>query len=158
MPLEEYRAKRKFDKTPEPTGEAQSAWQKRFVVQEHFSRHHHFDFRLELPADFFESDEPTGEIVLKSWAVPKGVSDEKGIKRLAVEVEDHPVGYIDFEGTIPEGEYGAGKVTIWDKGTFEILQKKPKSLKFVLHGKRLSGEFHLVRTTRGEGKDWLIFK
>ncbi|MDI6715888.1 MAG: DNA polymerase ligase N-terminal domain-containing protein [Actinomycetota bacterium] len=158
MALEEYQEKRRFNKTSEPVGKPEEIWQKHFVVQEHYASHHHFDFRLELPSDFFESDEPSGPIVLKSWAVPKGISEEKGVKRLAVQVEDHPVSYIDFEGTIPEGQYGAGKVTIWDKGSFEIIQKKPKSFKFVLNGKRLKGEFHLVRTARGKGNEWLIFK
>ncbi|OIO88867.1 MAG: hypothetical protein AUK32_00335 [Candidatus Aquicultor secundus] len=158
MALGKYREKREFSETPEPTGQPGTTSQQRFVVQEHYASHHHFDFRLELPADFFTSGDPSGPIVLKSWAVPKGISDEKGVKRLAVQVEDHPVGYIDFEGTIPEGQYGAGTVSIWDTGTFEIVEKKPKSLKIVLHGKRLSGEFHLVHTTFGKGNDWLIFK
>lgn len=158
MALEEYREKRELDKTPEPAGLPEETSGHRFVVQEHYASHHHFDFRLELPADFFTSDNPSGPIVLKSWAVPKGISDEKGVKRLAVQVEDHPVDYIDFEGTIPEGQYGAGTVSIWDAGTFEIVQKKPNSLKFVLRGKRLSGGFHLVHTTFGKGNDWLIFK
>jgi bifunctional non-homologous end joining protein LigD len=158
MDLEEYREKRVFNKTPEPSGQPEGTWRHRFVVQEHYASHHHFDFRLELPADFFESDNPSGPIVLKSWAVPKGISDEKGVKRLAAQVEDHPVSYIDFEGTIPEGQYGAGTVSIWDTGTYEIVQKKPTSLKFALSGKRLSGEFHLVHTTFGKGNVWLIFK
>jgi bifunctional non-homologous end joining protein LigD len=131
---------------------------KRFVIQEHFASHHHFDFRLELPADYFESEKPTEATVLKSWAIPKGISNEKGVKRLAVQVEDHPVSYIGFEGTIPEGQYGAGQVTIWDKGTFEVIEKKPSSLKILLHGSKLEGEFHLVHTARGKGNEWLIFK
>lgn len=131
---------------------------RRFVVQEHFASHHHFDFRLELPADFFESANPSAALVLKSWAIPKGVSDENGVKRLAVQVEDHPISYIDFEGTIPEGQYGAGKVLVWDQGTFEIIDKKPSSLKFALNGEKLKGEFHLVHTKRGKGNEWLIFK
>jgi len=158
MALEEYKEKRKFNETPEPEGEPGGSRQNRFVVQEHYASHHHFDFRLELPADFFESDEPSGPIVLKSWAVPKGISNEKGVKRLAVQVEDHPVDYIGFEGTIPEGQYGAGTVSIWDKGTFEVTHKKPKSLKFVLNGERLKGEYHLIHTGRGKGNEWLIFK
>ncbi len=158
MALEEYKEKREFNKTPEPSGEPGKTSLYRFVVQEHYASHHHFDFRLELPADFFSSDNPSGPVVLKSWAVPKGISDEKGVKRLAVQVEDHPVSYINFEGTIPEGQYGAGTVSIWDKGTFEVVHKKANSLKFVLHGKRLFGEFHLVKTTRGKDSDWLIFK
>lgn len=158
MALEEYREKREFDKTPEPSGKAGEFSQNRFVVQEHYASHHHFDFRLELPSDYFESDEPSGPAVLKSWAVPKGISNEKGVKRLAIQVEDHPIGYIDFEGGIPEGQYGAGTVSIWDEGTFEIVQKKPKSLKLVLRGNKLSGEYHLVHTTSRKGNEWLIFK
>jgi bifunctional non-homologous end joining protein LigD len=158
MALEEYREKRVFGKTPEPAGKPEETSKSRFVVQEHYASHHHFDFRLELPSDFFESDTPSGATVLKSWAVPKGISNEKGVKRLAVQVEDHPVDYINFEGTIPEGQYGAGTVTIWDAGTFTVLQKKPKSIKLELHGRRLKGEFHLVHTGRGKGNEWLIFK
>jgi bifunctional non-homologous end joining protein LigD len=158
MALEEYKEKRSFDKTPEPPAEQGAEWRRRFVVQEHNASHHHFDFRLELPADYLTSDEPTGPIVLKSWAVPKGVSSEKGVKRLAVAVEDHPISYIDFAGTIPEGQYGAGTVAIWDSGTFEVVQKKSSSLKIALHGTKLSGEYHLVYTTRGKGNEWLIFK
>jgi len=158
MALEEYKEKRKFNETPEPVGEPGEGRQNRFVVQEHYASHHHFDFRLELPADFFKSDEPSGPVVLKSWAIPKGISNEKGVKRLAVQVEDHPVDYIDFEGTIPEGQYGAGAVSIWDKGTFEVIHKKPKSLKFALSGEHLNGEYHLIHTGRGKGNEWLIFK
>jgi bifunctional non-homologous end joining protein LigD len=158
MALEDYKQKRSFDKTPEPSGESGTEHGGRFVVQDHHASHHHYDFRLELPADYFESDEPSGELVLKSWAVPKGISTEKGVKRLAMMVEDHPVDYIDFEGTIPEGQYGAGTVAIWDTGTFEVAQKKPSSLKIVLKGKRLEGEFHLVHTKKGKGNEWLVFK
>lgn len=158
MALEEYEEKRKFDETPEPPGSPETAQHNRFVVQEHYASHHHFDFRLELPADFFESDKPSGVIVLKSWAVPKGILNEKGVKRLAIQVEDHPVTYINFEGVIPEGHYGAGTVSIWDRGTFEIVQKKPKSLKFTLKGERLSGDFHLIHTARGKSNEWLLFK
>ena len=158
MALEDYKRKRHFDKTPEPGGESGAARGGRFVVQDHHSVRHHYDFRLELPADFFESDEPSGEMVLKSWAVPKGISTEKGVKRLAMMVEDHPVDYIDFEGTIPEGEYGAGTVAIWDTGTFEVVQKKPSGLKIVLNGKQLEGEFHLVHTKGGKGNEWLVFR
>jgi len=158
MTIDEYMKKRSFDKTPEPLGKTEDKPGSRFVVQEHYASHHHFDFRLELPEDYFESDEPAGPAVLKSWAVPKGISGEKGVKRLAVMVEDHPIGYIDFEGAIPEGQYGAGTVTIWDSGTFEVIQKKPNSIKFILRGKRLDGEFHLVHTGRRKDNEWLIFK
>jgi DNA ligase D-like protein (predicted 3'-phosphoesterase) len=116
----------------------------RFVVQKHSATHLHFDFRLELDG------------VLKSWAVPKEPPTEPNIKRLAVEVEDHPLSYIDFEGTIAEGEYGAGIVEIWDKGTFTIESRKPDKLIFSLKGKHLDGDYVLLRFKRD--KNWLLFK
>ena len=118
----------------------------RFVVQKHRARNLHYDFRLE-----------TGG-VLKSWAVPKGVPEEIGIKRLAVQVEDHPVDYINFSGIIPEGEYGAGTVEIWDKGRWEIVEGSlgAGSLKFNLAGKKLKGQYVLVRFK--DRKNWLIYK
>lgn len=116
----------------------------RFVIQEHHASRLHWDFRLELDG------------VLKSWAVPKGIPDTPGIKRLAVEVEDHPLDYIDFEGVIPEGNYGAGEVIIWDKGTYELTERTPGKLSFTLYGDRASGNYTLIKT-KGE-KDWLLFK
>ena len=144
--LEKYKIKRHFDKTAEPRGVIRKTGRSRFVVQEHHARSLHYDFRLE-----------TGG-VLKSWAVPKGVPAEKGVKRLAVPVEDHPVDYIDFFGIIPAGEYGAGEVKIWDKGKFKILSGdlKTGSLKFELKGKKLKGEYVLVRLK--DKKNWLIYK
>ena len=115
----------------------------RFVVQEHGARTHHFDFRLELDG------------VLKSWAVPKGISTIPGERRLAVEVEDHDVGYIDFEGEIEEGAYGAGNVTVWDRGVFELVDRKPKKLVFNLFGAKLAGSFVILHTKE---KLWLIMK
>lgn len=115
----------------------------RFVVQEHAATTHHFDFRLELDG------------VLKSWAIPKGISTTAGERRLAVEVEDHDVGYIDFEGEIGEGRYGAGQVKIWDRGTFELVDRKPIKLVFNLHGKKLKGSFVILHTKE---KLWLIMK
>ncbi|MBI4734160.1 MAG: hypothetical protein HY779_05030 [Rubrobacteridae bacterium] len=106
MPLDEYREKREFDITPEPSGSSMDNSGNRFVIQEHFASHHHYDFRIELPADFFDSDSPSEPFILKSWAVPKGISNDKGVKRLAIIVEDHPLDYIAFEGTIPKGNYG----------------------------------------------------
>lgn len=119
----------------------------RFVVQEHHASHLHWDFRLEM------------EGVLKSWALPKGLPLEKGKKHLAIEVEDHPLDYIDFEGEIPEGEYGAGKVLIWDKGSYELLERKKEKLKFILKGNKAKGTYHLIKTRYLPAKNsWLIFK
>jgi DNA ligase D-like protein (predicted 3'-phosphoesterase) len=116
----------------------------KFVVQKHDATHLHYDFRLEM-------DE-----VLKSWAIPKEPPTEPNIKRLAVEVEDHPVSYMTFEGTIPEGEYGAGTVEIWDKGTYTLRSRNKNKIVFALHGERLVGDYVLVRFK--EDKNWLFFK
>jgi len=142
MSLEEYRRKR-GNKTPEPRGRPGGAGGSRFVVQKHQARHLHYDFRLEM------------EGVLKSWAVPKGMPVESGVRRLAVQVEDHPIDYIDFAGRIPEGEYGAGTVEIWDKGEFELDRKTPDQLEFTLRGEKLSGGYVLIHT---DGKNWLLIK
>jgi len=141
--LDEYRGKREFKKTPEPMGEWGGAGGNRFVVQKHQARHLHYDFRLEM------------EGVLKSWAVPKGMPVEPGVRRLAVQVEDHPVDYIDFAGRIPDGGYGAGTVEIWDKGEFELDRKAPGQLEFTLRGEKLSGGYVLIHT---DGKNWLLIK
>ncbi len=153
MSLKEYWEKRIFEKTPEPKGKVIKTGKKRFVVQEHWATHHHFDFRLEMDG------------VLKSWAVPKGIPEEPGIKRLAVQVEDHPVDYINFEGEIPEGLYGAGKVKIWDKGTYKDLKiktsptEKLTELEFVLKGRKLKGKYVMIKTKwRGRKNQWLIMK
>ena len=143
MSLERYQQKRDFDKTPEPAGEPEGVGENRFVVQKHQATHLHYDFRLEM------------EGVLKSWAVPKGVPVEPGVRRLAVQVEDHPVGYIDFAGRIPEGEYGAGTVEIWDRGNYELDGKQPAMLEFTLRGEKLSGGYVLIHT---DGKNWLLIK
>lgn len=144
--LKEYQAKRKFNKTTEPKGGISGSESRRFVVHEHHARNLHYDFRLEM------------EGVLKSWAVPKGVPEAAGVKRLAVRVEDHPVEYIDFAGVIPEGEYGAGEVYIWDKGEWEPVEGdlNKGSLKFILQGEKLKGEYALARFK--DKKNWLIFK
>lgn len=143
MALEQYHRKRRFARTPEPPGEEAAAKNNRFVIQRHRASHLHYDFRLEM------------EGVLRSWAVPKGVPATPGIKRLAVNVEDHPVEYLGFAGTIPEGEYGAGTVEIWDKGTFRIDRNEADLLEFKLEGEKLTGNYVLVHTG---GKNWLLFR
>ncbi len=145
MSLKEYKRRRKFSKTPEPPGKKAKTSLNRFVVQEHWASHHHFDFRLEM------------EGVLKSWAVPKGLPKKKGIKRLAVQTEDHPVGYINFEGKISEGQYGAGKVRIYDKGKYELKEKKKGEIVFNLKGKKFKGRYNLIKMKRRKNQ-WLIFK
>jgi bifunctional non-homologous end joining protein LigD len=161
MALEEYRAKRDFQKTPEPAAGPGGAHRRPiFVVQEHHASRLHYDFRLEADG------------VLKSWAVPKQPSLDLARKRLAVRVEDHPLGYATFAGTIPAGQYGAGTVTVWDHGTYDNLlidRAEPQTvtegidagrLEFVLHGDRLQGKFALVRMRgKGRGKEnWLLIK
>jgi len=116
-----------------------------FVIQKHYATHLHYDFRLEMDG------------VLKSWAVPKEPPTESGIKRLAVQVEDHALDYADFEGKIPEGEYGAGKFEIWDRGTYKIIERKDNKLLFELYGERLNGRYTLVQFVK-EKKNWLLFK
>ena len=119
----------------------------RFVVHEHHASHLHYDFRLEM------------EGVLRSWAIPKGPSMNPADKRLAVAVDDHPLDYIDFEGIIPEGEYGAGIVKIWDRGTVEVLEEGKDKINFFLEGKKLQGNFVLVRLKKGQrGNEWLLMK
>ena len=155
MPLEEYKRKRRFDRTPEPEGKVESGSHQRFVVQKHRASHLHYDFRLEM------------EGVLKSWAVPKGPSLNPADKRLAMQVEDHPVSYFHFEGIIPEGNYGAGTVMVWDTGTWEPLGNPSEllrkgDLKFRLHGSKLNGEFVLARMRSrrpgSKGTEWLLIK
>ena len=114
------------------------------MIQKHDATHLHYDLRLEMDG------------VLKSWAVPKEPSTSPDVKRLAVQVEDHPVEYASFEGTIPEGEYGAGKVEIWDRGTYKLIERKENKLIVEINGTRLSGVYVLVRF-KGE-KNWLFFK
>src|SRR5438045_857576 len=141
MGLKEYKAKRNFSRTSEPAGKVKSRAGRElsFVVQKHAARRLHYDFRLEMGG------------VLKSWAVPKGFPMKKGDRRLAVQVEDHPVDYGDFEGTIPEGSYGAGTVMLWDKGAYEVYGGDPDDalqkgkLHLTLKGKKLKGEWTLVR-------------
>jgi bifunctional non-homologous end joining protein LigD len=156
MPLDEYAAKRKFENTPEPPpGKAKStAPSNYFCVQRHDATRLHYDFRLEIDG------------VLKSWAVPKGPTLDPGSRHFAAHVEDHPVDYGGFEGNIPAGNYGAGSVMLWDRGTFELLGDTPGveqiargDLKFRLHGEKLKGDFALVHMKgRGKGNEWLIIK
>ena len=148
--LGDYKAKRDFSKTAEPAGKRRKAAGNSFVVQEHHARSHHFDFRLEMDG------------VLVSWAVPKGVPEDLSAKRLAVHVEDHPLDYGNFEGEIPEGNYGAGTVAIWDKGSWTPVSRTWRKdfaagkLKFHLHGTRLHGEYLLVRSK--DEPDWFFRK
>ena len=170
MALEEYSRKQCFDNTPEPPAKLAQRSQHRFVVQKHRASRLHYDFRLEMQG------------VLKSWAVPKGPSLDPADKRLAMQVEDHPVEYIDFEGIIPPGNYGAGAVMVWDQGTWEPTPPdggKPAAsaaeadglaaamlekgdLKFRLHGSKLNGEFVLAkmrsRRPGSKGTEWLLIK
>ena len=164
MPLKEYNKKRIFKQTPEPKGGKPDVQALHFVVQKHDATRLHYDFRLEMKG------------VLKSWAVPKGPSLNPDDKRLAMMVEDHPYDYKDFEGVIPEGNYGAGTVIVWDQGTYETLeplktkkeeeksliaQLKSGSLKVRLFGKKLKGEFALVHIKNNNGKvdnAWLLIK
>lgn len=161
MGLKEYNQKRDFRKTSEPKGNTKSGKSKlRFVVQKHAAKNLHYDFRLEL------------EGVLKSWAVPKGPSLDPKIKRLAMHVEDHPYDYRNFEGTIPEGEYGAGEVIVWDEGVYHAINTDDKEesekilkdgyekgdFKFYLEGQKLKGEFVLVKMKNRGEKQWLLIK
>src|SRR4029077_12574390 len=169
VPLDEYKRKRRFEETPEPPAKLEKKSGHRFVVQKHRATRLHYDFRLEMDG------------VLKSWAVPKGPSLDPADKRLAMQVEDHPVSYYDFEGTIPAGNYGGGTVMVWDAGTWEPLSPVPINgeyvpgtekeaaamlakgdLKFRLKGKRLKGDFALVhikaRRPGSQGKEWLLNK
>ena len=162
MALEKYRQKRDESKTPEPFGGASKDDKLRFVIQKHAASHLHYDFRVEM------------EGVLKSWAVPKGPSMDPDIKRLAMMVEDHPYDYRTFEGIIPKGEYGGGTVIVWDEGTYEPLEPEAKDkktqekellhglhsgkIKFRIKGKKLKGDFALIKA-HGRGENgWLLMK
>lgn len=118
----------------------------RFVLHEHFSKHHHFDLRLEH------------EGALVSWAVPKGLPEQAGERRLAIQVEDHPLGYIGFEGSIPDGEYGTGEVKIADSGNYEALSWTANRIEVIFEGTRFSGKYDLIRFKRAGEKEWLILK
>ena len=163
MPLDEYARKRRFQNTPEPPPAtpatiASKAAASYFCVQRHDATRLHYDFRLEIDG------------VLKSWAIPKGPTLDPTVKHLAAHVEDHPVEYGSFEGNIPAGNYGAGSVMLWDRGTFDLLGDAPAEaqlargdLKFQLHGEKLNGDFALVLmkgrgTGKSKGNEWLIIK
>ncbi len=149
MGLEDYEKRRDFKKTSEPAAQKKGSKDDGliFVIQRHDASKLHYDLRLEIDG------------VLKSWAVPKGPPKEPGIKRLAVQTEDHPIGYADFEGTIPEGQYGAGKVEIWDKGSFIPEKVESKEILFALEGEKMKGDYALIRTSMGgKKKNWLFFK
>jgi len=144
MGLEEYRKKRDFERTEEPEGNRKTDGKNIYVIQKHQATHLHYDLRLEMDG------------VLKSWAIPKTPPTEEGVKRLAVQVEDHPIEYAEFEGTIPEGQYGAGTVEIWDKGEYIVKDKKEDKLIFEIKGNKLRGDYVLLRF-KGR-KNWLFFK
>jgi len=152
--LAEYRRKRDFTKTkepsPEPVRRSRQGSARRFVIQKHAASHLHYDFRLEM------SD------TLKSWAVPKGPPYKKSEKRLAMAVEDHPISYFDFEGTIPKGEYGGGTVMVWDIGTYELMEGSYERgyMHFYLSGKKLKGEWQLIRgrVAKGTRVAWFLGK
>jgi len=153
MDLSRYHLKRDFNSTPEPQSEVEKPKKELiFVVQKHAASQLHYDFRLEMNG------------VLKSWAIPKGPSMNPEEKRLAILVEDHPYSYKDFEGTIPEGNYGAGNVIVWDRGTYTLSDDPNKTgladghFSFVLHGKKLKGEFALVQLKIKQKNAWLLIK
>lgn len=157
--MRDYHERRDFARTPEPRGGKRRAGQQPiFVIQEHAASTHHFDFRLEVDG------------ALASWAVPKGPSTDPRVKRLAVPTEDHPLDYADFEGVIPEGEYGGGTVLVWDRGAYDNLTEKDGEpvpmaeaiqkghVAFRLHGQKLQGGWALHRTGSGSDANWLLIK
>jgi bifunctional non-homologous end joining protein LigD len=156
MPLTKYHAKRDFKVTAEPRGKVRKAAGRElsFVIQKHQASHLHYDFRLEWDG------------VLRSWAIPKGPSLDPAVKRLAMEVEDHPLEYGGFEGSIPEGQYGGGTVMVWDRGTWQPEPETPDvgealragELKFTLKGSKLKGSWVLVRTRSAGKPSWLLIK
>jgi bifunctional non-homologous end joining protein LigD len=159
MSLIKYRLKRDFSKTAEPEPDSKGVSKQRFVIQKHKASHLHFDFRLEM------IDSSNGKAVLKSWAVPKNIPLEKGVKRLAIGTEDHPVGYLDFRGKIPEGNYGAGNVEIWDQGRWGMMSGSIEEgrLRFNLFGDKIKGRYVMVKTgdfdkEKNKNNHWLIWK
>jgi DNA ligase D-like protein (predicted 3'-phosphoesterase) len=148
MSLKEYKKKRDFSKTHEPPESKKKSDELVYVIQRHNASHLHYDLRLEE------------EGVLKSWAIPKSPPEGAGIRRLAVQTEDHPLGYEDFEGIIPEGEYGAGKVETWDKGDYLPLEADPAKRVIKIKGKKLKGKYALIKLKpkNPDDKNWLFFK
>ena len=157
MSLKTYKQKRNFKKTSEPKDKISKKKSEKliYVIQKHNASHLHYDLRLEMSG------------VLKSWAIPKTPPKIKGVKRLAIQTEDHPIGYEKFEGEIPEGNYGAGKVKIWDSGTYELKNAEgdtlgnndKKTIEIIIHGKKLKRNYVLVKTNYGNNKkSWLFFK
>jgi DNA ligase D-like protein (predicted 3'-phosphoesterase) len=150
MPLSQYAKKRNLKSSKEPPAKISKIKNKKliFVIHEHRASHLHWDLRLEMNG------------VLKSWAIPKQPPKTKKEKRLAIKVEDHPLDYAKFQGIIPEGNYGAGKVKIWDKGIYELKEQTPKKIEIAFHGKKLKGDYVLVKTNYGNKpeKSWLFFK
>jgi len=148
MSLKEYKKKRDFSKTQEPPESKKRSDELVYVIQRHKASHLHYDLRLEE------------EGVLKSWAIPKSPPEEAGIRRLAVQTEDHPLGYEDFEGIIPEGEYGAGKVETWDRGDYIPLEADPAKRVIEIKGKKLKGKHALIKLKpkNPDDKNWLFFK
>ena len=160
--LKEYQEKRKFQKTGEPKSNTRKGKgdEPIFVIQKHQASNLHYDFRLEI------------DDVLVSWAVPKGPSTNPKVKRLAMQVEDHPLAYADFEGVIPEGEYGAGQVMVWDRGTYQNKRRSKENdqadmtealdqgkIEIWLKGKKLKGGYNLIRTgKKGDKNQWLLMK
>ena len=150
MSLSQYSKKRNLSKTSEPKPKIKKSSSKKliYVIHKHHASHLHWDLRLEMLG------------VLKSWAVPKEPPTIKGEKRLAIQVEDHPLAYAKFKGIIPEGNYGAGKVEIWDKGNYELISKDKKKIEINFSGKKLKGKYILIKTNYGSKpeKSWLFFK
>jgi DNA ligase D-like protein (predicted 3'-phosphoesterase) len=153
MGLKEYKQKRDFKKTAEPKGSLTNSKKPKskkliYCIQKHHASHLHHDLRLEMNG------------VLKSWAIPKEPPKEKGVKRLAIMTEDHPIGYEKFEGDIPKGQYGGGKVEIWDSGFYELKDKDSKKIEVIISGKKLKGHYVLIKTHYGAKpeKSWLFMK
>ena len=144
--LSDYTTKRDFRRTTEPPMSKEMGSGKSFVVQEHHARRLHYDLRLERDG------------VLKSWAVPKGIPGKSGDRRLAVQVEDHPLEYGKFEGTIPEGQYGAGTVKLWDKGLYESIAWEENKIEFIIKGEKMTGRYVLVKFKKAGENNWLLFK